>query len=912
MKLQNIPMTVEKVIQLYETKNSRHSVMLLGETNTGKSTIWKLLKGAINKMKTKRLGAEFELVHEYIINSKSISLGELYGEFDLTTGMEWNDGIVSSIMRKVCSDESPDMKWIIFDSPVDAVLVEMNSLMDDSKMLTLINGERISMPPQVTLFFEADDLTVASPATISRCGMIYLDYQDLTWRPFIDSWLDGKSAGLRKVLEDLLERYLQQILDFKAKNCREVVASNELNLIKTFCKIFDSLTAPESGVNVDDPSFLEAAGKMLFFFSIIWSVCALLDVDGRKRIDTFIREREGFFPMKDTVFDYFVDFSKKTLLSWDALIDEHWEYDKNLPFYKVLVPTSDTMRYGYLVTSLLKQKSPVMLIGGVGNGKTSLAANSFKQLDPLKVNMLTINMSAQTTSTILQETIESKTEKRTKDVYYPLQGKELLIFIDDFNMPAKDCYGSQPTLELLRQWIDYGFWYDRERQTRKFLKNISLMAAMGPPSGGRQSISPRVLNKFSIFNIATPSDHTIIQMYNKILSQHFDPFSGEIKNLGLPLIKATTDLYNDIAKKMLPTPKKMHYLFNLRDVSRVVEGIVKSQPDYHKEKPLILQLWVHECQRVFSDRLIEEADINWLQKRIEDELKYFQTSMAELCPEAPLFGDFTNPLEVYENLGGWISVKDFLVQKLNDYNSTASVVKMDLILFEDAVQHLVRIIRAISLGHLLIVGIAGSGRQSLCKLAAFIAEMGIFQIKPTEKYKLIDFREDLKTLYKLTGIKGKSTIFLLSDHQLKDELFYEIINNILSTGEVTNLFKLDELEELKVDLIKKDPTLKDLQSLEEVTSAIFDRSKINLHIVLLMSPGKSFATKVQQYPALISCTTIDWFCDWTEDAYFEVSKAYFENMKMEDSQNSEKVEEASVIFNILKFPLILFLNFLLF
>jgi dynein heavy chain len=292
--------------------------------------------------------------------------------------------------------------------------------------------------------------------------------------------------------------------------------------------------------------------------------------------------------------------------------------------------------------------------------------------------------------------------------------------------------------------------------------------------------------------------------------------------------------------------------------------------------------------------LIEEPDIKWVDKRIDDELKYFQTSMNELCPESPLFGDFMNPMEVYENFGLWETVRDFLVKKLNDYNSTASVVRMDLILFREAVQHVVRIIRAIGLGHLLIAGLAGSGRQSLCKLAAFIAEMGIFQIKPTEKYKLMDFREDLKTLYKLTGIKGKSTIFLLSDHQLKDELFYEIINNILSTGEVTNLFKSDELEELKVDLIKRDPTLKNLQSLEEVTSAIFDRSKMNLHIVMLMSPGKAFGNKVQQYPALISCTTIDWFCEWTEEAYFEVSKAYFANLKVEDSQEVKQEDAKSV------------------
>jgi len=115
-------------------------------------------------------------------------MGELYGEFNLVSH-EWTDGLIASIARQVKADTTTAKKWIVFDGPVDALWIEnMNTVLDDNKMLCLANGERIKLPPVVTMMFEVQDLAVASPATVSRCGMVFLEPVYLGWKPVAKTW----------------------------------------------------------------------------------------------------------------------------------------------------------------------------------------------------------------------------------------------------------------------------------------------------------------------------------------------------------------------------------------------------------------------------------------------------------------------------------------------------------------------------------------------------------------------------------------------------------------------------------------------------------------------------------------------------------------------------------------------------
>uniref|UniRef100_A0A3Q3F7C1 Dynein heavy chain hydrolytic ATP-binding dynein motor region domain-containing protein n=1 Tax=Labrus bergylta TaxID=56723 RepID=A0A3Q3F7C1_9LABR len=187
--LQPLPSMTKKVIQLYETMIVRHGVMLVGPTGGGKTTVYTILADTLETLYRKGYNDSnpfYQLVKTYVLNPKSVTMGELYGE--------WLDGLMALSVRDAVNDTSDDHKWVICDGPVDALWIEnMNTVLDDNKMLCLANSERIKLTPSIHMVFEVQDLAVASPATVSRCGMVYIDPDELKWMPFVLTWISDLS-----------------------------------------------------------------------------------------------------------------------------------------------------------------------------------------------------------------------------------------------------------------------------------------------------------------------------------------------------------------------------------------------------------------------------------------------------------------------------------------------------------------------------------------------------------------------------------------------------------------------------------------------------------------------------------------------------------------------------------------------
>lgn len=179
----------------------------------------------------------FDKTNYHKLNPKSILQGQMYGDFDPAT-TEWEDGILAKITQDCAKDESPEKHWIVFDGPVDALWIEnMNTVLDDNKKLCLNSGQIINLTDRMTMMFEVEDLAVASPATVSRCGMVYMEPGAIGSDPLIKSWMTTcpptfkLRKGLTPMLEGLFKKYLGDMLKFMRKFCYEPVFTVDNNIV---------------------------------------------------------------------------------------------------------------------------------------------------------------------------------------------------------------------------------------------------------------------------------------------------------------------------------------------------------------------------------------------------------------------------------------------------------------------------------------------------------------------------------------------------------------------------------------------------------------------------------------------------------------------------------------------------------
>ena len=411
-------------------------------------------------------------------------------------------------------------------------------------------------------------------------------------------------------------------------------------------------------------------------------------------------------------------------------------------------------------------------------------------LDKTKFTPIFVNFSAQTTANQTQDIIDGKLGKRRKGVFGPSPGFKATVFVDDLNMPKKEEYGAQPPIEILRAWMDHQGWYDRLDPTWAFKRiiDIQFICAMGPPGGGKTRITQRYVRHFNMINIVPFNASSLKQIFSSVCDWFLSGFGTSIKKLNDPMVQATIEVYDEVGKILLPTPLKSHYTYNLRDLSKVFQGVSTANGDLMNDASEMIRLWGHECMRVFRDRLINKEDRQLFDEMLERGCKdHFRKDWKSVAGEKGLiFGNFIDP-QVDPERRNYIEFTDHeklstvMNEYLEDYNNMYPK-PMHLVLFMNAIEHCSRIARVIQqpYGNALLVGVGGSGRKSLTTLAVFISDMTLFEIEITKVYGMNEWREDLKTVLRLAGEQCKPTVFLFSDTQIKQEDFVEDIARSLS------------------------------------------------------------------------------------------------------------------------------------
>lgn len=208
--LESNPKQLSKMLQFHEATKQRMGVVIVGPSGCGKSTIWKVLRKSYEK-----LGITMSM---HVMNPKSMPRQQLLGEMDHDT-REFKDGVLTESARRVVKESSETKCWIICDGDIDPEWIEsLNSVLDDNHLLTLPNGERISFGDNVNFIFESDNLKFASPATVSRMGMIFLSEEDVDVSRLIHTWVKTQKEDMRNKIEAWMDEIFYKAFDWVLKN----------------------------------------------------------------------------------------------------------------------------------------------------------------------------------------------------------------------------------------------------------------------------------------------------------------------------------------------------------------------------------------------------------------------------------------------------------------------------------------------------------------------------------------------------------------------------------------------------------------------------------------------------------------------------------------------------------------------
>uniref|UniRef100_A0A1A9WZY9 Dynein heavy chain 7, axonemal n=1 Tax=Glossina brevipalpis TaxID=37001 RepID=A0A1A9WZY9_9MUSC len=942
---------LEKVQQLYEMIVVRHGLMLVGLPFGGKTSSYRILADTLECIEN-RGGGENRAIYS-VMNPKAITMGQLYGQFDLVSH-EWSDGVLAVLYRQFAVSDTPDRKWLLFDGPVDAIWIEnMNTVLDDNKKLCLMSGEIIQLSPTTNLIFEPMDLEVASPATVSRCGMIYLEPSSLGWEPLFLSWRNKLPSSFhavaRQLITYLIHRFCPLLLFVIRKSSLvEIAPTSDSNLMVSLMNIFDSFTDDfkdekfvQNLLDIDMRAQIEG----VFLFSCIWALGGSLDSASRDKFNivfrglieknfpehlyetfgipeemkvTFLTKPFIFpIPKQGSVFDYrYIKEGKGKWRAWQDDVIAAPPIPRDIPVNQIIITTNENVRTTALLDLLVRHGKPVMFVGPTGTGKSCYIIDyMLKKMDLNVYKPLLINFSAQTSANQTQDIIMSKLDKRRKGVFGAPLNKKFVIFVDDVSMPLKETYGAQPPIELLRMLLDHWMWYDLKNIIPMKLIDLQMICAMGPPSTGN-TVTQRFQRHFNVLAIDEFNDDILLVIFSKIVLWHldtrafpkvFDPCINEI-------VDATLHIYNMAKRNLLPTPAKSHYLFNLRDFSRVIQGVLLSVPEAMEDINSMRRLWVHEVLRVYGDRLVEDSDRTWLFTAICEQVRLSFGILPEVLFERLIgkglkvtesdfrrliycdFGNAKADSKYYLEVTDLEELRAVVELFLADYNNMSKK-PMNLVLFRFAVEHLSRICRILKQprSHALLIGVGGSGRQSLTRLASHICDYELFQVEITRSYGPYEWHEDLKVILRKISSSELHGVFLFTDVQIKDESFLEDINNLLNSGEVPNLFnneeKMEVVEKMAQIDKQRDKAVQTDGSLVALFNFFVTTCKDQLHIVLAMSPiGDSLRIRIRKFPSIVNCCTIDWFQAWPEDALLAVSTRFLEKEELTDVERKAAID----------------------
>ncbi|PYH83869.1 hypothetical protein BO82DRAFT_305978 [Aspergillus uvarum CBS 121591] len=928
-------MWITKALQLFQIQSIHHGVMMVGKSGSGKSAAWKILLQALQRIEN------VESV-SHIIDSKVMSKEALYGSLDPTT-REWTDGLFTGILRKIVDNlrgEDAKRHWIVFDGDVDPEWVEnLNSVLDDNKLLTLPNGERLNLPPNVRIMFEVESLKYATLATVSRCGMVWFNDDTVTPSMMISNYVESlrtrtfedldddsapagqaaiKTQDAQEMLSNILKHLLQtdelvlKSLD-EAKNYNHIMEFTSIRALNTLFSLLNKACRNILEYNIQHVDFpldseqIEAYISKKLLLALVWSFtgdCPLVD---RKAFGQFVSALTTTDLPPDgtsSIIDFDITLPKAEWASWQSQVPSVEINTHSITQTDVVIPTVDTVRHEDVLYSWLAEHKPLLLCGPPGSGKTMTLFAALRKLPNMEV--VGLNFSSATTPDLLIKTFEQYCEyKKTLNgvVMSPNQiGRWLVIFCDEINLPAPDRYGTQRAISFLRQLVEQnGFWRTSDK-TWVTLDRIQFVGACNPPTdAGRTPMAERFLRHAPLIMVDYPGEISLMQIYGTFNSAILK-ILPLLRGYSESLTKAMVRFYLESQTRFTPQDQP-HYVYSPRELTRWVRGV------YEAIKPLetlsvegLVRIWAHEALRLFQDRLVTEEERSWTADAVRRiALDNFPTIDEEQALKGPIL--FSNWLSKNYVPVEQERLRDFVKARLKTF--CEEEVDVPLVLFNDVLEHALRIDRVFRQpqGHLILIGVSGSGKTTLSRFVAWMNGLKVFQIKVHGKYSSEDFDDDLRTVLRRAGCRGEKICFIMDEANVLDSGFLERMNTLLANAEVPGLFEGDEFSSLMTackEGAQRQGLLLDSQ--EELYKWFTQQIVKNLHVVFTMNPPEEgLSSKAATSPALFNRCVLNWMGDWSDQALFQVGSELTQSVDL-DKPNFVAPDSIPVAYRELSLP----------
>ncbi|XP_025753905.1 cytoplasmic dynein 2 heavy chain 1 isoform X2 [Oreochromis niloticus] len=881
-QLELIPSQLKKALELNEQLRQRMGVVVVGPSGAGKSTLWRMLRAALSKTG--------KVVKQYTMNPKAMPRQQLLGHIDMDT-REWSDGVLTHSARNVVKESQEVNSWIVCDGDIDPEWIEsLNSVLDDNRLLTMPSGERIQFGPNVNFLFETHDLSCASPATISRMGMIFLSDEDIDVGALVKSWLKGQPEECHNNLENWLGDYFQRSLDWVLKQNDFVV---ETSLVGTVFNCLSHLNAVKErgqfivgllkgmGGNLNLKTRQEFAKELL-------SWARESPPDPRKPLDTYYNSDSGHL-------------ASYMFQRPEGLTLEQFSHTHMLPVIET--PGMQRGLQGFSPWLTTQHRQPFMVVGPEGCGKGMLLRFAFSRLRSTQVAV--VHCSAQTSSRhVLQKLSQTclLLSSNTGRVFRPKDCENLVLYLKDINLPKPDKWGTSNLTAFLQQVLTYKGFYDENLEWVS-LENIQVVASMSTGGAvGTHSLTTRFSSIVRICTIDYPDREQLQTIYSAYLqpvlqhslgSQAAWASTGKTHQLAGSLVQ----LYEQVKAKFT-VDDHSHYVFTPCILTEWVLSLLR----YDLTADSVLEVVAYEARRLFRDRLVSSKDLHTFDNILSSIIRgdwgsdaldnmtdgfYVTWGASEGAVTAP--GQSLPPHGKQLGRLDSVDLKQVIQKGVVLYSRDNR--ELDLLLFWEVCDFVSRVDRVLSRpgGSLLLAGRSGVGRHTATCLVSHMHGYTLFTPKISRGYTLKHFNSDLKTVMQLAGLEGQQVVLLLEDYQFVHPAFLEMVNSLLSSGEVPGLYTPEELEPLL-------SSLKDGASQDGFTGPLYNyfshRIQQNLHIVLIMDCSNSnFTINCESNPAFYRKCSVQWMEGWSESSMKKIPELLL--AKTEQGGEETDIEKGS-------------------